>query len=392
MPATPNRQQANPQRLIYLVAALLALQPLTTDLYLPGLAALQDELHSRGEQVRYSLTSLLLTFGLSQLLWGKLALKVPRAAILYLGLGLHAVAAIGGSLATDIDWLIITRAVQGAGLGAVIIAARAMMHGYHPANSTDQLARSLGLVALVATLTIPLGALLVTAAGWRAAVLAPALLSAGVLLWLVNGKPEAGLHSAPERPVALAKILRQPVFYRYTLLNSLTYATLVGLLSNAPLIFISHQHVSPVWFGLVMCVMVMGFAAGTRLCRWLLQSKSLRQTLLVASALNLVAAVLLASLVLFSWLTLITFLLPGLLFMLAHGINHSCAQSQVLKPFDGHSLQVSAFNGSLMMLATFAISSALPGITDAGTQLLACLAGLMMTTAVASLWAARSSR
>jgi len=79
-----------------------------------------------------------------------------------------------------------------------------------------------------------------------------------------------------------------------------------------------------------------------------------------------------------SFFTVIFF--PGCLFMLAHGINHSCAQSTVLKPFPGTSMQVADLNGCLMMVTTFIIASLLPDLDGAVAPILITIAGLMVFT------------
>ena len=58
---------------IGLLALLLGLQPVTTDLYLPALPALKDQLQASMAQSQLTLMALLLSFGCSQLVWGPLS-------------------------------------------------------------------------------------------------------------------------------------------------------------------------------------------------------------------------------------------------------------------------------------------------------------------------------
>ena len=55
---------------VLVLALLLGLQPVTTDLYLPALPGLTQELGASMPQAQLTLTALLLAFGLSQLIWG----------------------------------------------------------------------------------------------------------------------------------------------------------------------------------------------------------------------------------------------------------------------------------------------------------------------------------
>jgi MFS family permease len=69
--ATAAARTGMPPGLIVLVLSLLlGIQPVTTDLYLPALPALTRELGAPVAQAQLTLTTLLLAFGTSQLLWG----------------------------------------------------------------------------------------------------------------------------------------------------------------------------------------------------------------------------------------------------------------------------------------------------------------------------------
>ncbi|MCF8168388.1 MAG: Bcr/CflA family drug resistance efflux transporter, partial [Rhodoferax sp.] len=56
-------------QVVLLLAMLLGLQPVTTDLYLPALPGLTRELGATMPQAQLTLTALLLAFGVSQLVW-----------------------------------------------------------------------------------------------------------------------------------------------------------------------------------------------------------------------------------------------------------------------------------------------------------------------------------
>ena len=58
---------------VLILSALLGVQPITTDLYLPALPALTDGFGAPMARAQLTLTALLLAFGLSQLIWGPLS-------------------------------------------------------------------------------------------------------------------------------------------------------------------------------------------------------------------------------------------------------------------------------------------------------------------------------
>ena len=58
---------------LVLLALLLGIQPVTTDVYLPALPALQADLRAPMAEVQLTFAALLLAFGTSQLVWGPLS-------------------------------------------------------------------------------------------------------------------------------------------------------------------------------------------------------------------------------------------------------------------------------------------------------------------------------
>ncbi|MCY7305792.1 MAG: MFS transporter, partial [Rhodoferax sp.] len=112
---------------VLILSALLGIQPITTDLYLPALPALTSGFAAPMAQAQLTLTALLLAFGLSQLVWGPLSDRFGRRPVLLLGLSAYIVAAIGSALAPSMELLIVWRTVQGAAMGAGVMAARAII-------------------------------------------------------------------------------------------------------------------------------------------------------------------------------------------------------------------------------------------------------------------------
>ncbi len=108
---------------VVLLAMLLGLQPVTTDLYLPALPGLTKDLGAQPAQAQFTLTALLLAFGISQLVWGPLSDRFGRRPVLLVGLGAYALASVGSALCASMDALIIWRTLQGAAMGAGVMCA-----------------------------------------------------------------------------------------------------------------------------------------------------------------------------------------------------------------------------------------------------------------------------
>ena len=97
---------------VMVLAMLLGIQPVTTDLYLPVLPALMASFAAPMALAQLTLSALLLACGVSQLVWGPLSDRFGRRPILLCGLAAYLVAAFGSAAATGMLQLIVWRAVQ----------------------------------------------------------------------------------------------------------------------------------------------------------------------------------------------------------------------------------------------------------------------------------------
>lgn len=167
----------SPGLTILILSALLGLQPITTDLYLPALPALTEGFGAAMSQAQLTLTALLLAFGLSQLIWGPLSDRFGRRPILLIGLGAYVLASVASTLSPSMAALIFWRTVQGAAMGAGVMCARAIVRDlYTPVIGARVMSKGLSGLAVVACASAPLGGLLSDLFSWRMALLALAIL------------------------------------------------------------------------------------------------------------------------------------------------------------------------------------------------------------------------
>jgi len=104
---------------------LISLGYVATDIYLPSLPALSVYFHASDNEVQMTLFSYLLSFSLAPLVFGPLSDHMGRKKILLVGVAIGTLATFGCLFAQNIIWLIISRFLQGIGMGAVLISSRA---------------------------------------------------------------------------------------------------------------------------------------------------------------------------------------------------------------------------------------------------------------------------
>ena len=102
----------SPGLVVLVLALLLGIQPVTTDLYLPALPSLTEGFGAPVSQAQLTLTTLLLAFGISQLVWGPLSDRFGRRPVLLYGMAAYTLASVGCALAPSMPLLIVLRTVR----------------------------------------------------------------------------------------------------------------------------------------------------------------------------------------------------------------------------------------------------------------------------------------
>ena len=354
-----------PQKLIVLLLALLlGLQPVTTDLYLPALPAITQGFGAGMGQAQLTLTALLLAFGLSQLVWGPLSDRFGRRPILLWGMGAYTFASVASAFAPDMAWLIAGRTVQGVAMGAGVMAARAVVRDlFQPVQGANVMSQALTGLGIIACACAPLGGLLTDTLGWRYALLALAAFGAATLVllyWrfeetLANPDP----HALSAGPLIRANldILRNPTFRTWCAMSAGSYLGLFTFLASSSFVFVTAMGYSKTAYGFLMLSMSLSYIVGTFWCRWLLRRTSVHRTVGLAAVLTVTGGVSMAALAYAGegqdWYGAWAVMVPMYIFMIGHGVHQPCSQSGAVAPFPQRAGTASALNGFLMMLGAF---------------------------------------
>ncbi len=345
---------------VFILALLMGIQPVTTDLYLPALPALAEGFGASMAQAQYTLSALLLAFGVSQLIWGPLSDRFGRKPILLAGLSLYTLAAVGAAWADSIQLLITWRILQGLSMGAVVMCGRALVRDlYSPLDGARVMSKGLTGLGVLACLSAPLGGFLSGHFSVRATLLALAVFGALSLLVVTlrfeESLPQKNL-SALE-PTSLVRnwwmILKNPVFLTYSALSSFSYCVLFVFLASSSFVFIKIFGFSSAMYGLLMFGMSANYILGTVLCRWLLTRIGITRTVALAGGFSLLGGTLLGVLALAGVHSFWAVMLPFYVVAIGHGIHQPCGQTGAIVPFGKAAGTASAVNGFLMMLLAF---------------------------------------
>ncbi len=378
------RAQMSPLLIVTLLALLLGVQPITTDLYLPALPGLAAELHAGIGGAQATLSALIFAFGLSQLLLGPAADRFGRRPVLLGGLSLYVAASAGAAFASHIDALVGWRALQGVGVGAAVVCARAMVRDlYQPSEGAGVMSKALSGLGFIALASPLLGGVLATLLGWRAALAATGLFGLGCLLLVALAMPETVRTRNPRalRPGPMLAmwwtILRHRVFIAWSLLIACTYGGLFAFLAGSAFVFIDVLGLSRMACALVLAACSVSYIVGTFWCRrWLLRH-GLAGAVKRGAAFSLAGGASMAALAWAGVHSAWALALPQLVFAFGHGIHQPCGQAAVVGPFPQQAGTASALAGFLLAAAAVAVGAWLGVAMDGTVRPLAYTVGVM---------------
>ena len=348
---------------VFILALLLGIQPVTTDLYLPALPAITANFGSNMAQAQFTLSGLLLVFGASQLFWGPVSDKYGRKPILLLGLSIFCIAAIGAAWAASMSELISWRCLQGLGMGAVVMCGRALVRDlYAPVDGVKVMSKGLSGLGVLACLSAPFGSVLTAHLGIKVTLLAMAVFGLFALWMVVTTFQESlttkNAHALQPRQMLQTwlHILKHPIFLTFSAISIASYCVLFVFLSTSSFVFIKHFGFSVQSYGLVMLGMSTNYLAGTFLCRRLLARLGMATTMRIAGLLTFIGGLVMFVLAMAGVNHPLAVMLPFYLMSIGHGIHQPCGQTGAIAPFAHAAGTASALNGFLMMLFAFLTS------------------------------------
>ncbi|WP_242453774.1 multidrug effflux MFS transporter [Mycolicibacterium sp. P9-64] len=193
--------------MIVVLGLLVALGPLTIDMYLPALPRIADELSVSSSVAQLTLTGTLAGLALGQLIVGPLSDSLGRRRPLMAGIVLHMLASLLCLVSPNIVMLGAARSLQGVGAAAAMVVAIAIVGDLFTDTAAATVMSRLMLVLGVAPVVAPsLGAAVLLKASWHW-VFAVLVVLAGLLLLLAALALPETLPKSHRRPLKVKGIL-----------------------------------------------------------------------------------------------------------------------------------------------------------------------------------------
>nr|WP_319437660.1 multidrug effflux MFS transporter [Mycobacterium sp. RTGN5] len=289
-------------RTILVLGAMVALGPLTIDMYLPALPRIADELGVSSSVAQLTLTGTLAGLALGQLIVGPLSDSLGRRRPLMAGIVLHMLASVLCLFAPNIEVLSVARGLQGMGAAAAMVVAVAVVGDLFDDSQAATVMSRLMLVLGVAPIVAPsLGAAVLLKASWHWVFAVLIVLAGALLVVAALALPET-LPRAHRRPLRVRSIastylalLRDLRFVTLVLVGALGMAGLFAYIAGAAFVLQGRHGLDQQTFALVFGAGAIAFVAATQLNVVLLRRFSPQRILVWAlAAATVVGAVFIA--------------------------------------------------------------------------------------------------
>jgi MFS transporter, DHA1 family, multidrug resistance protein len=226
--------------MIIVLGVMVALGPLTIDMYLPALPKIADDLSVSSSVVQLTLTGTLAGLALGQLIVGPLSDSLGRRRPLMAGIVLHMVASVICMLAPNLVVLGLARVLQGVGAAAGMVVAIAVVGDLFADSAAATVLSRLMLVLGVAPVVAPsLGAAVLLHGSWHWVFTALVVMAGALLLVAVLALPET-LPPSHRRPLRIrsiaatyAELLRDARFVILVLVAALGMSGLFAYIAGA---------------------------------------------------------------------------------------------------------------------------------------------------------------
>lgn len=229
--------------LLFGLALLSAAAPFATDMYLPALPMIAEDLSTTTAMVQLTLSGFMFGMAVGQLIIGPISDATGRKKLLVGGAVVALLSSVIAALAPTVEILILCRLLQGLGSGACIVLARAVIPdlavGKKAAKAFALMMTIQGIAPVLAPVT---GGLLVNPIGWRGLFWVLAVVNVAQLLVAVflvrESRPPAERTEASVKGILgnYLYVLKNPVFRGYTISFAFGFATMFCYISASPFV------------------------------------------------------------------------------------------------------------------------------------------------------------
>ncbi len=255
---------------VLVVATIMALNPLATDMMLPALPDIGSAFHiGNANSVQAVLSAFMIGFGVGQLAVGSLSDRFGRRPVLLTGMVIYNLASLLAIAAPSFETLLLARAMQGLGTSATRVIATSIVRDCYAGRRMASVMSLVMMIFIAVPIVAPsLGQVVKLASQWRGIFVVLAAYGVFAMIWSALRMPET-LPVSSRKSLAFRSVLEA---FRLTITNrqTLGYALAAGGVQGGLFAFIlsSQQIFTEVYhlglyFTLAFAAIALGIAASS---------------------------------------------------------------------------------------------------------------------------------
>ncbi len=252
--------------MVILVALIASFPALSTDLYLPALPSMSEQLGCSAWLVTLSLVVFFIFISISSLFWGPLSDKYGRKRILMAGVPLFVLSSVFCMVSQNVFQLIAARIFQATGAGAAMAVTMAIVKDVFPGRKRERTFALVSMLTGVIPVIAPsIGAFIIRLTSWRGSFGVLAVIGVLVFAFVLflketsTERTDLGILPTMSR---LFVVLRNRDFTRLVIAFSVISIPLLGFISTSSFIFIRQfglsEEVFSIYFGAIAVLFIVG--------------------------------------------------------------------------------------------------------------------------------------
>lgn len=349
---------ANKQFITAVILLLIVIGQAAIDIYLPSMPYMVGYFHTTEYYVQLSVTVYLLSFALSQIIYGPLADHWGRKPILIWGLTLFLVASLMCVFAHSINTLLLGRFLQGAGISAASVISRAIMRDLFEGKQLVKVASYTAMAWAIVPIVAPvLGGYFQTYFSWQMSFAFLSFFAVLLLFSILLKLPETGQIKNQYQNFSWRQVinnykvlLTNRVFMGHVLAVSCLYGIFVSFNVIGPFLLQLKLGLSPVAYGWTLVVISAGYFIGSYLNSKLSQKYPIRLIVkygFVIALISCIAILITPLLHLFNLSAVVTLMF---IILLSIGFIYANCIAGCMKPFPHIAGSAAALYGGIVFL------------------------------------------
>jgi DHA1 family bicyclomycin/chloramphenicol resistance-like MFS transporter len=359
-----------------LLTALVALGPISTDLYLPSLPSLAHYFAVGVDDIQLTLSVFLVGLATGQLVYGPLSDRFGRRPVLLVGLAIYVAASVVCMLSPSVAVLVAARFVQALGACVGPVLGRAIVRDvYGREGAARTLAYMSAAMALAPAIGPILGGFLEDWFGWRINFLALVLYGGSglVITWRILPETNRAPDLLAAQPIRILLgyrgFLNHRAYVGYVLCCACAYSGIFAFISGSSYVLQEVVGLGPVGFGLCFAGVVIGYIIGTIVAGRLSRRLGIDRLIAVGAGIGVAGGALLLTLALAATAHgplggALLIVGPMLVFMIGVGLVLPNSIAGAIGPFPRGAGAASALLGFTQMTVAAAIGIAVAAFYD----------------------------